>query len=168
MKEPVVRMLGGQLGSFIKMDSSFLGYMWVRVGFPLSKALVPQLTIRIKGKGLMNITVRYENILHFCFSCGRIGHAAMNCEVAEEDPSVKFGEEVHVSPPRRSRNIVLRDMAPRAARPLFQTGSQRSASLGASYGGRGSVGNVEKVIPSAAEQDVPARRLPHSFQQEDN
>jgi hypothetical protein len=82
------------------------------VGFPLSKALVPQLTIRIKGKGLMNITVRYENILHFCFSCGRIGHAAMNCEVAEEDPSVKFGEEVHVSPPRRSRNIVLRDRKP--------------------------------------------------------
>jgi hypothetical protein len=40
MKESVARMLGEQLGSFIKMDCSFLAYMRVRVGFPLSKALV--------------------------------------------------------------------------------------------------------------------------------
>jgi hypothetical protein len=46
----------------------------------------------------MNITVRYENVLHCCFSCGCIGHAAMNCEEAEEDLSVKFGEELCASP----------------------------------------------------------------------
>jgi hypothetical protein len=43
----------------------------------------------------------------------------MNCEEAEEDLSVKFGEELHASPSRRSRNIVIRDVTPRAARPLF-------------------------------------------------
>jgi hypothetical protein len=67
-------------------------------------------------------------------------------------------------PPRRSSNIVIRDVAPRAARPLFKIGSQRSASSGASYGVRGTDGNVGKVSPSASEQENPVGHLPHGFQ----
>jgi hypothetical protein len=165
MKEPVAKMLGRQIGTFIKMDSSYPGYMRVRVDFPLNKALVPQLTVRIKGRGLMGITVRYENVPHFCFSCGHIGHAAMNCKEAEEDLSIKFGEELRVSPPRRSRNIIIRDTVPRVARPLFQAGGQRTASSRASYGGRQPTGHVTNDNPGRDEQVPPEDRIPPGLHQ---
>jgi hypothetical protein len=50
MKEAIARQLGGQVSKFLKMDTRYPGYMWVRVEFPLSKALVPQLKVKIKGK----------------------------------------------------------------------------------------------------------------------
>jgi hypothetical protein len=44
------------------------------------KAMVPQMIVKIKGRGAMSIALRYKNVPHFCFSCGRIGHAAANCK----------------------------------------------------------------------------------------
>jgi hypothetical protein len=76
MKEAIARQLGGQVGNFIEMDVRYLGYMSVRVDFPLSKALVPRLKSKIKGNGITATDVRYENVPHFCFTCGRLGHAA--------------------------------------------------------------------------------------------
>jgi hypothetical protein len=105
-----------------------------------------------------------KNVTHFCFTCGRIGHAAMNCEGAKEDSSVKYGEELRASPPRRSRNIIIMEAAPRAARPLFQTSSQRPASSGASYGRR-SDSNKAKDNPGAHEQDGPAERASQDMKQ---
>jgi hypothetical protein len=40
MKEGVARHLCRELGEFIKMDGQFLGYMCIRVQYPLRKALV--------------------------------------------------------------------------------------------------------------------------------
>jgi hypothetical protein len=49
----------------------------------------------------MPIVVRYENVPYFCFTCGRIGHAAANCEQGEDEgQAIKFGEELRVSLPR--------------------------------------------------------------------
>jgi hypothetical protein len=48
MKEIVARQLGGQLGNFIKVDTKFLGYMRVRVVYPLHKASVPELKVKIR------------------------------------------------------------------------------------------------------------------------
>jgi hypothetical protein len=87
----------------------------------------------------------------------------MNCEEAKEDSGVKFGEELRASPPRRSRNIIMRDVAPRAAQPLFQTSSQRPTSSGASYGGRRSDGNTAKANPGVHEKDGPAKWLSHDM-----
>jgi hypothetical protein len=81
MKETFARQLGGQLGRFIK----YLGYMCVWINFPLAKAPVPDLKVMIKGKGLMKIDVKYKNVPHFCFSCGRLGHATQNCDDGESD-----------------------------------------------------------------------------------
>jgi hypothetical protein len=39
MKEGVAKVLGGQLGRFIKMDNRFPGYLRVRVEYPLEKPL---------------------------------------------------------------------------------------------------------------------------------
>jgi hypothetical protein len=38
------------------------------------------LKVKIKGRGIMNIMLTYENVSHFCFTCGRMGHVAPNCE----------------------------------------------------------------------------------------
>jgi hypothetical protein len=80
MKETFAKQLGGQLGKFIKMDVRFPGYMRVRVEYPLNKALIPELKVKIKGRGLMSIIARYENVPFFCFTCRWMGHAAANCE----------------------------------------------------------------------------------------
>jgi hypothetical protein len=75
----------------------------VRVEFPMWKALVPQLKVKIKGRGHMHITIRYENVPHFCFTCGRMGHAAMNFEEEDaEEHGIKYGEELCASPWRRA------------------------------------------------------------------
>jgi hypothetical protein len=79
----------------------------------------------------MPITLRYENVPHFCFSCGRIGHVVLSCEEEENvDQGVRFGEELRPSPPKRVRDISVKPMASRVARPLFQvpgmSGSCRS------------------------------------------
>jgi hypothetical protein len=44
------------------MDTRYLGYMRVRVDFPLSKPLMPSITEWIKGRGEMETTMRYENV----------------------------------------------------------------------------------------------------------
>jgi hypothetical protein len=53
MKEVYAKQLGSQLGKFIKMDASFPGYMRVRVDYPLHKALVLELKVKVKGRGIM-------------------------------------------------------------------------------------------------------------------
>jgi hypothetical protein len=83
MKKAFARQLWGQQGNFIKVETRFTGYMHVCVVYPLHKALVLELKTKIKGRGIMQIMARYENIPHFCFTCGGIGHAALNCEQEE-------------------------------------------------------------------------------------
>jgi hypothetical protein len=73
MKPAIAQQLGGQIGEFMKSDSRFPGYMRVRVQFLLGKPLVPQLAVKIRGRCQMMTKLKYENVPHFCFSCGRIG-----------------------------------------------------------------------------------------------
>jgi hypothetical protein len=69
----------------------------------------------------MPITLRYENVPHFCFSCGRIGHVVLSCEEeASAEQGVRFGEELRPSPPKRVRDISFKPMASTVARPLSQ------------------------------------------------
>jgi hypothetical protein len=85
IKESFARQLGSQLDRFLKVDTRYPDYLRIWVEFPLQRALVPELTVKIKGRGLMHIMVRYENVPHFYFTCGRIGHAAMNCEEGDAE-----------------------------------------------------------------------------------
>jgi hypothetical protein len=112
------------------------------VEFPLAKALVPSITVRVKGRGMMNIMIHYEDVPHFCFVCGRMGHVALNCEEdGTGDGSVKFGEDLRASPPKRVREINMKQVSPRVVRPLFQAGIHiRNASSSESQSGHNKQG----------------------------
>jgi hypothetical protein len=108
MKECFAKQLGDQLGRYVKMDARCPCYLWVRLEFPLNKALQPSLTVKIKGRGAMVISLRFENMPHFCFHYGCVGHATINYEMRElDDHGVRFGEELRVSPPRHIREIAV-------------------------------------------------------------
>jgi hypothetical protein len=109
MKASVAEVLGRQLGEYIKTDYRYPGYLRIPVEYPLSKPLMPKLMVKVKGRGQMVIALRYENIPHFCFSCGRIGHVALNCETRHaDDHGVRFREELRASSPKLVREITLR------------------------------------------------------------
>jgi hypothetical protein len=75
--------------------------MRIRVFCPLEKPLRPKLKVKIRGRGVMPIMLCYENVPHFCFSCGRKRHAATNCEMGDaKNQGICFGEELRASPPR--------------------------------------------------------------------
>lgn len=118
--EESARKLGEQFGKFIKMDKRASAYLRVRVAFPLDKVLVPEMKIRLKGRAPVSIAVKYENVPHFCFACGRIGHAEANCQDSTaKRAGIRYGEELRASPPnKRAREIVIKPVAPKAARPL--------------------------------------------------
>jgi hypothetical protein len=90
------------------------------VEWPLEKPLQPKLVVKIKGCGQMRIVLRYENVPYFCFSCGRIGNAAMNCdEEACVEQRVRYGEELRASLMKWVREISLHQITLKAAQPLF-------------------------------------------------
>ena len=73
------RALGTKLGRVIEVGKAIQNYKRVRVDFPLAKPLRQVIEQKVKGKGSMVFMVKYENIPHFCFGCGRIGHAQEEC-----------------------------------------------------------------------------------------
>jgi hypothetical protein len=65
MKEQVARKLGESLGRVIRVDTSFPTYLRARVVVPLANPLLPEIKMKIKGRGDMPVIVRYENVPHF-------------------------------------------------------------------------------------------------------
>jgi hypothetical protein len=119
MKPTIAQKHGEQLGEFLKSDIRFLGYLHIRVRYLLGKPLMPSLAVTVKGHGQMLITLRYENMPHFCFSCGRIGHAAVTCDAMVEAQGVGYGEKLMASPPRCTKEIMVKLMTSRVAQSLF-------------------------------------------------
>jgi hypothetical protein len=121
MKPVFANQRGAQLGTVLNSNTRCTDYLKVCVEYPLDKPLMPQLTVKVKGRGSMLITLRYENVPHFCFSCGRIGHAMLNYEEEpKEEHGVSFGKELRASQPKWVRDIVVQPVTGRVARPLFQ------------------------------------------------
>jgi hypothetical protein len=120
MKPTIAQKLGEQLGEFLKTDTRFPGYLCIRVRYPLGKPLMSSLAVTAKGRGQMLITLRYKNMPHFCFSCGRIGHAVVNYDAMVEVQGVAYGEELSATPPKCTKEIMVKPMASRVVRSLFQ------------------------------------------------
>jgi hypothetical protein len=158
MKEAYAKQLGGQLGKFIKMDVRYPGYLHIRVGYFLTKPLVLSLSVKVKGRGMMSITLRYENVPHLWFTCGRMGHAAMICVVVGSDTGhIQFGEELRVPPPRRTREIKVQQVAVRVIKPLFQVGDQKVESSSKGSQATPSKQHIEGV------NNIVANELVHSI-----
>jgi hypothetical protein len=156
MKEAVARQLGGQLGKYIKMDCRYPGYMRVCVEFPLNKLPVRQMKVKIKERGLMVITLRYENVSLFCFAYGRMDHA-VNCEdeVQLDDQCIKFGEELSASPPKRAKEIIVKQVAASMVKPLFQVGVYGAMAKNGSHASRGSPRTCETKLDIGGKETLP-------------
>jgi hypothetical protein len=98
----------------------------------------------------MGIMLWYENMPHFCFSYGRIGHAALSCIVEEPmDQGIKYGEELRASPTRRVREVVVKRTPPRASRQLFQADVHPTPPVQyANEMGRARVGHADGSSPN--------------------
>jgi hypothetical protein len=96
----------------------------------------------------MSVMLRYENVPHFCFMCGRLGHGAANCDEEEGvQGGIQFGEDLRASPPKRVREIRLTHASSKATCPLFQVGSypssQSSVGSNAESGSKGKHANQD-------------------------
>ncbi|TVU28632.1 hypothetical protein EJB05_20156, partial [Eragrostis curvula] len=117
--------LGRRFGRVTCVDTRFTNYLRLRVVFPLGKVLVPEMIVRVKGRSEMAVKVRYENVPHFCFICGRIGHAKGNCPDEDDDSGVRYGEELRALPPKRMREVPVKPVAPKVVRALNYVGDQK-------------------------------------------
>lgn len=124
MTEGFVRVLGAKVGRVLEVGEARMDYKRVKVDFPLAKALVPLVKKRVHGFGLLEFEVRYENVPHFCFSCGRIGLADRECPEEVEEGGVKFGKTLRCSPQRRDvgRRITIPAGEQRARKGLNFSG----------------------------------------------
>jgi hypothetical protein len=108
MKEAYGKQLRSQIGRYIKLDSRYPGYMRSRMDCPLKPPLMLEMKVKIKGRGLMSIVLRYENVPHYCFHYGRMWHTTVKCgEGGSYEHGIRFGEELrapHVEQEKSSCN----------------------------------------------------------------
>jgi hypothetical protein len=94
--------LGAKIGKVIEVGAVNSDYKRVKVDFPLDKPVMRVVKQKVKGHGVSEFLVRYENIPHFCFFCGCIGHAQRECpEEGTEIGDVRFGQNLRCSPQKK-------------------------------------------------------------------
>jgi hypothetical protein len=100
-------------------------------GLSVEKSLMQEMKVKIKGRGLMSIILRYENVSHFRFHCGRMGHAAVNCgEGGSNEQGICFSEEFRAPPPPpcRTREIFVQQASTHVVRQCFQAKGQGTST----------------------------------------
>jgi hypothetical protein len=148
MIDGFARALGGKVGRVLEIGEAHSNYKRVKVEFPLDRAILPKIQQKVKGYGVMEFMVKYENIPHFCFSCGRIGHAQQDCpdDDGGGEGDVQFGKVLQCSPQKRGigRRMVI-PAAPTAKRGLNFSGEQRRRVLSRNFSSNASPRSARSV-----------------------
>lgn len=124
----------------------------IKVDFPLAKALQSVVQKKVKGHGTIEFAVRYENVPHFCFVCGRIWHAERECpEEVEREEGVQFGKSLCCSQQKRDvgRCMTIQAGDTRTKIGLNISGDQRAKVMS---------GASSSNFPSIGVQDSWHRR----------
>lgn len=135
MRDDFVRSLGNKVGRVLEIGEARMDYKRVRIDFPLAKPVMAMVQRRVQGRGTMEFKVRYENIPHFCFLCGRISHPERECPEEEEemDGGVKFGTALRCSPQKWDigRRITIPAADLKAKTGLNFSGEQKARVMSA-------------------------------------
>jgi hypothetical protein len=108
MTKAFVTALGEKVGCVMEVGDAVRDFKRVCVDFDLSKALMPHVSIKVRGKVVMEFVVKYESVPHFCFLCGHIGHADHECpdeDLYEEGE--RYGIKLRTSPFKRGAGRLL-------------------------------------------------------------
>jgi hypothetical protein len=171
MTTAFVSALGAKVGKVLEVGEAVKDFKRIRVDFALGDSLKRGVSIKVRGRGVMEFVVKYENVPHFCFICGRIGHAGRECPDEDlEGEGERFGIELRTSPFKKGATRFLSFHAtgvPAAQRGLNFSGEQRdrvvshssSSSMNANRQKRGvmqqSDSAATKRKQNAEEGEVP-------------
>jgi hypothetical protein len=65
-----VSALGAKVGRVLEVGEAVKDFQRVHVEFALSDPLKKSVSIKVRGHGLIEFIVKYENVPYFCFECG--------------------------------------------------------------------------------------------------
>ena len=78
-------LIGRKLGRVVEVEDPSgnegfgRGFLRMRLGVEIGKALVERFWIPRKNKGRIWAMIKYEKLSDFCFSCEKLGHVAKGC-----------------------------------------------------------------------------------------
>jgi hypothetical protein len=157
MTTQFVSPLGAKIGRVLEVGEAVKDFKRVRMDFALGDSLKKEVTIKVRERGDMAFLVKYENVPHFCFICGRIGHAGKECPDEElEEKGERFNIVLRASPCKKGAGRFLSFHAttvPQAKRGLNFSGEQRdqvvSHSSPSSMNANRQQGNATQQIESS-------------------
>lgn len=78
-----VRALGSKIGRVLEVGEAIKDYKRVKIDFPLENSLVQSVKKKVAGYGMMEFTVKYENIPYFALGVEKLAMRRGNAQMKE-------------------------------------------------------------------------------------